>query len=102
MEYLNQDHRTIFAGYSTDKRADGFDEYSRRALAYFVYRHCTEAYDEEDFSVRLAFCLQMESLFASLLVSENARDLQKTAEILSIISEEIEYSEENTELLTYF
>ena len=102
MEYLNEDHRALLSRYSQNNPASGFDEYSRRALAYFVYRHCTEAYDEEDFRIRLAFCLQMESLFASLLASENALNLQKSAEILSIISEEIEYSEENTELLTYF
>jgi hypothetical protein len=82
--------------YSSSRRPDGMDTYLERFLAYLVYRHCTEAMDDDDFGVRLAFCLFCERLFASLICSENARSLQEVSVLASMISEEIEYSEDNT------
>ena len=64
-------------------------------MAYLVYRHCTEALDEEDFCERLAFCLFCERLLAALICTEAAESLQQIATIASILSEEIEYSDEN-------
>ena len=72
-------------------------EYLKRFLAYLVYRHCTEAFDPDDFRERLAFCLFGERLLASLTVFKKAETLSEIAALASIISEEIEYSEENTE-----
>ena len=98
LEYLNADHKALFMQYSSKIRPEGGekDEYLKRFLAYFVYRHCTEAIDEEDFCTRLAFCLFCERLFASLMCSQSAESLRDVAALASIISEEIEYSEENT------
>lgn len=101
LEYLEEAHKELFLNYSYKKRPQGMDEYQERALAYFIYRHCTEAYDEEDFRLRLSFCLFCERLLASLICSQNAGTLQDIAVLASIISEEIEYSEENTDALTY-
>ena len=53
---------------------------------------CIEAYDEED------FC---ERFFASLVYSEKAKGLEEISKLSSIISEEIEYSEDNTSALTF-
>ena len=72
------------------------DAYLERFLAYVIYRHCTEAVDEEDFCDRLAFCLFCERLLASLICAENARSMQEVVVLASVISEEIEYSEDNT------
>ncbi len=102
MEYLDDAHRELFMSYSSKKHPEGKDEYLERALAYFVYRHCTEALDEEDFCARLQFCLFLERLLASLICSQKAEALEETAVLASIISEEIEYSDDNTELFYSF
>ena len=87
--------------YSSEKRARGREAYLERALAYFVFRHCTEAFDIDDFRARLAFCLFCERLLSSLIVAQGAQALDEIAILASIVSEEIEYSEDNTEKLTY-
>ena len=86
--------------YSADCVSDGNDEYRERFLAYFIYRHVTEAIDLNDFRLRLSFCLFCERLFASLIVSEKAKSLDESAILARIISEEIEYSDDNTAALT--
>ena len=101
LEYLDESHRKLFMNYSAEKRVLGKEACLEGALAYFIYRHCTEAFDEEDFRARLAFCLFCERLLSSLIVSQGAEDLNDIAVLASIVSEEIEYSEENTEMLTY-
>ena len=101
LEYLNESHRNLFMHYSSLCRPEGVDEYLERFLAYLIYRHCTEAFDAEDFALRLSFCLFCERLAASLVVFEGASSLGEVAALASIISEELEYSEENTEALTY-
>lgn len=101
LEYLDEKHQKLFMNYSSRRRPDGADQYSERFLAYFVYRHVTEALDAEDFQARLAFCLFCERLFASLICHTGADSLQDVADLAVIISEEIEYSDENTLALTY-
>ena len=52
LEYLDADHKELFLQYSSKLRPEGndADAYCKRFLAYFVYRHCTEAVDEQDFA----------------------------------------------------
>ena len=97
LEYLNADHKALFLQYSSAlfPNAEN-DEYRKRFLAYFIYRHCTEAVDEEDFCARLSFCLFCERLLASLICAQGANTLQEVATLASILSEEIEYSDDNT------
>ncbi len=101
LEYLDEAHRELFMNYSSENRANGKEDYLERALAYFIYRHCTEAFDEDDFCARLAFCLFCERLLSALIASQKSETLNEIAVLASIISEEIEYSEDNTEKLTY-
>lgn len=101
LEYLNADHKKLFMKYSSNCRPQNSDDYLKRFLAYLVYRHCTEAFDADDFGDRLTFCLFCEQLFATLICTERATSLQKAATLASIISEEIEYSDENTSALMY-
>ena len=98
LEYLDADHKSMFLQYSSVLRPEEKEkaEYLKRFLAYFIYRHCTESINEEDFAAHLSFCLFCERLFASLICTQNAETLQDVATLASIISEEIEYSEENT------
>ena len=97
LEYLDEAHRDLFMNYSAACRPVGGEDYLERFLAYFIYRHCTEAYDPEDFRARLGFCLFCERLMASLM----CKSTEDVAILASIISEEIEYSVDNTWALTY-
>lgn len=99
LEYLDEGHRDLFMKYSSAGRPAGLDQYLERFLAYLIYRHCTEAFDAEDFVLRLSFCLFCERLAASLILSQGASSSGEIAKLASIISEELEYSEENTEAL---
>ena len=96
LEYLDDAHRALFMKYSSARRTDVCDESLERFLAYFIYRHCTEAIDMEDFCARLSFCLFCERLLASLICSEGAKAKCEIEELARVISEELEYSEENT------
>ena len=95
LEYLNDENREIFLSYSSNVSAP-FPVLSERALAYFVYRHCTAAWDEEEFFASLGFALFCERLICSL--AAGGLDVHEAARI---VSEELEYSEDNTEALTY-
>ena len=96
LEYLDNSHKELFMTYSSQLCPKDKDGYLERFLAYFIYRHCTEALDTEDFCSRLSFCLFCERLFASLICNKKAETLKEIANLASIISEEIEYSEDNT------
>ena len=96
LEYLDPSHKNLFMKYSSKLLPVGEEEFLKRFLAYLVYRHCTEALDTEDFAERLGFCLFCEQLFASLICTENASSLRDFIRLASIISEEIEYSDDNT------
>ena len=98
LEYLDKAHAEMLATYSSEiGEASDLDKLSERALAYFVYRHCASAGDEVDFSASLGLALFLERLFASVMASEGAKDLEGATRVARIISEEIEYSEENTD-----
>jgi lysine-N-methylase len=103
LEYLDADHKALFLQYGAENPSTGgeVDEYRRRFLAYLIYRHCTEALDPDDFCARLSFSLFCERLLASLISAEGARSLREVAALASIISEEIEYSDENVAALTW-
>lgn len=101
LEYLDAEHKKLFMTYSSAHRPVGCDEYLERFLSYFIYRHCTEAFDADDFSDRLSFCLFCERLFASLICTEGAKSPGEAQILARIISEEIEYSDDNTLSLMY-
>ena len=103
LEYLDENHKGLFENYSSQNRPDGkvYDEYLERFLAYLIYRHTTEASDYEDFVLRLSFCLFCERLLSSLICFDGAKKLSEVATLARIISEEIEYSEDNTEALIF-
>lgn len=94
LEYLEEGHRELFSAYTSDERTPPeYEKILERALAYFIYRHTGECADAEEFRASLGLACFMERLFASLVKTEGA-----DAFLLGrIISEEIEYSEDNTE-----
>jgi lysine-N-methylase len=93
LEYLDEGNRELFSCYSPYKKTPAeLEKQLERALAYFVYRHCTAAFDGEEFRASLGFCLFCERLVASVApLCESIFDAAR------IVSEEIEYSEDNTE-----
>ncbi len=95
LEYLDEKHKELFLHYSsllsTPKK---IEKEAQRALAYFIYRHCTATNDEEEYRAVLGFCLFLERLFVSV-VKANKND--SPVMLARMISEEIEYSEDNTE-----
>ncbi len=93
LEYLNESHKEMFLNYSSSvDTPKGLELYLERALAYFVYRHCSEACDKTEFFSCLGFSMLCERLLCSIC--------REPAEVFScarIISEELEYSQDNTE-----
>ena len=97
LEYLCDSHREQFFCYSSDTATpEALFEPLERALAYFVYRHTGSVTDENDFRSSLGFALFCERLLASVV--KGGTDIFEAARI---ISEELEYSEENTEAIKF-
>ncbi len=95
LEYLDDKHKDLFLHYSSAcETPNALEKSAERALAYFIFRHCASAHDEEEYRAVLGFCLFLERLFVS--VSKENKDTSP-ATLARIISEEIEYSEDNTE-----
>ena len=101
LEYLNEQHKHLFAAYSSDiTTPQTAEKVLERALAYFIYRHCTEVANEVDYRAKLGFCLFCERLLASMIRTFRATSATEIIELARVLSEEIEYSEDNTEALT--
>ena len=100
LEFLDGVHREMFMNYTSHPvKNEAFEKPLERILAYFVYRHCTSAWDMDEFVAALGFSLVCERLIASIAAAQNATLLPDLIEIARIVSEEIEYSEENTDAI---
>ena len=100
LEYLDEAHKALFLVYSSDPSTpEGMETYLERALAYFIYRHGTTAWDEDGFRAAVGFALFCERMIASVANAEGINDLTGLIEVARMVSEELEYSEENTETL---
>lgn len=95
IEYLDSAHRKLFDTYSADlKTPPEAQILLERALAYFIFRHASDASDRDDLRARLGFALFLERLLCSMIRA--GHDPYDAARILS---EEIEYSEDNTQTI---
>ncbi len=100
LEYLDEKHKALFSLYSSDSSTpEIWEKYLERALACFIYRHGTAAWDEDEFRAAVGFSLLCERLIAAVAKAEGANDLTGLVEITRVVSEELEYSEENTEAI---
>ena len=98
LEYLDNSHKELFACYSsaiTDPK--DLEIYFERALAYFIFRHCSISEDESEFRAALGFSLFCQQLLAS--ICKNTQSFKEICDFARIISEELEYSEDNTEAI---
>ena len=93
LEYLIPSHKELFSHFRSDSApSEDIVPMLERAFAYFVYRHVSSAEDEGELRARIGLCLFLERLLRSIVTSTDT-DVYDAARI---ISEEIEYSEENT------
>ena len=97
LEFLEEAHKELFACYQnhTEPPADCVKPLER-VFGYFIFRHCTPAESYEEFRAALGFCLLCRNLLASMAVSFPQYPLSELARILS---EEIEYSTDNTDTI---
>lgn len=95
LEYLDDTHKELFSCYSgaaipTDEQA------LERVLAYLIFRHLTPAEDFEELKASLGFCLFCTQLFCSMMAAHPGHS---TADLARILSEELEYSTDNTDTI---
>jgi len=79
-----------------------WDALSARLLLYFVYRHLSGALEDQRLGARAAFCalsVQMIRHLAALLQKRGMLTLDSFSELARLYSAEIEYSDENAEIL---
>ena len=74
--------------------------YYERFFAYLLFRHLTVAESYENLRARLGFCLLLTSVLENLSVKRGV-GFSEICDLARIISEEIEYSEENTSSLIF-
>ena len=97
IEYLDPQHQEAMAGYTSQAKVpESLEIPLERALAYFIYRHCTAAYDADAFCEALGFALFCERLMASMAMQQPEMDIM---DIARVVSEELEYCEENKDAI---
>ena len=94
LEYLNEAHRALLAeAYCADFAPTGSrSDACERFFAYLVFRHASAAADLGEFAVAVSLATCLTRVFDALA---SANDLPPV-EYARILSEELEYSEENT------
>ena len=97
LEYLDDSHRALFSHYTSylGHTSPVQEVMLERALAYFIFRHASPARTEREFRSAVGFSLLCERLLAAIsdLTDRGIREAAR------IVSEELEYSEENTEAI---
>lgn len=94
LEYLDEAHRELIS-VGEECGAEELYPYFERFFAYLVFRHLSVAESYDGLRARLGFCILL------LFVLENATSVcdssfESICEAARVISEEIEYSEDNT------
>ena len=96
LEYLNEEHRSLFLEFCEPPCPEGeCAERAERFLAYLIYRHVSPKECEADAEAALFAALQMERLFRYLSCVRGLSFVESAV----TVSEEMEYSEENTAAL---
>jgi lysine-N-methylase len=95
LEYLTPSHKDACLCYTAAPVLSGEEElYAERWLAYLVLRYLSPTKEANEARCALRTCLFLERLYASLLA-----DGQDAFEAARMLSEELEYSEDNVETL---
>lgn len=99
LEYLDDEHRQMISLDFFDAR-EGYELYLERFFAYLIFRHLSIATSLENLRARLGFCLLLLSVF-EYNISKIDNDFGKITDVARVISEEIEYSDDNTDMLIF-
>lgn len=93
LEYLNEAHRALFmSAYTANFAPEGaLSLAAERFFAYLILRHASPAEDATDFAVAVSLAHLLARLFCAL-----ATQGVPAEECARVISEELEYSEDNT------
>lgn len=99
LEYLDESHRELIA---VGKKSGAEELYPcfERFFAYLVFRHLSIAESYEGLRARLGFCLLLLSVLENAVATCEST-FEKACDAARIISEEIEYSEDNTAELVF-
>ena len=99
LEYLNRENVGAFSVGRTEDRPE-IHEYLTRFLAYLLFRHVSVADGMDNLRARLGFALLLTSVLENM-TAEREVCFADICECARIISEEIEYSEDNTASLIF-
>ena len=97
LELLHREHEGLIS--LTERAGEHYQIYTR-FLAYLIFRHLSVAQSYDNLRARLGFCLLLTDLLSCHTV-EREMSFEEICEVARIISEEIEYSEENTDSLIF-
>ena len=99
LEYLDIGHKDVLKLGRQDDRAD-IEIYLERFFAYLVFRHLSIATGYDNLRARLEFCFLLVSVLKNNVATID-NDISSISDIARIISEEIEYSSDNTDELIF-
>ena len=100
LELLDDGHMGILT--SRGKCPEWAYRYSERFLAYLIFRHLSPAESESDVRTSVALCVLLTRMLEGALAGLTKCTVDSVAEIARILSEEIEYCEENTDALRFY
>ncbi len=100
LELLNEDDRAVISACESDSNSENY-KYYERFLAYLVYRHVSVAENLEKLRSALAMCLFLADMHERAAVYLSRLGDDGVFEAARMISEEIEYSEENVAALIF-
>ncbi len=86
---------------STIQTNQSFEKYYNRLLVYFIYRHVSIAYNEDNLRARLAFAILSAEIIKALFETNSGTKLEELIDWARRYSAEIEYSEDNSEELIF-
>ncbi len=99
LELLDESHEKIISVGKATAREKYFT-YFERFLAYLLFRHASVASSRDNLRARIAFCLLLTEMLENSMAQKELSEAE-IADLVRIISEEIEYSEDNTAMLIF-
>ena len=99
MEYLNEEHKDLFEVGISDENVENYAIYER-FFAYLILRHMSIASSFDNMRARIGFSLVLLSILEGAAV-KGKLDRNGIFRFARTISEEIEYSEENTSTIIF-
>ena len=97
LEFLDDSHRALI-GVGERSLDEKNALYLERFLAYLTFRHVSTAEHSGEIAARVAFCLLLSEILENYIATHNCTECE-IIDVARIISEEIEYSEGNTNSL---